>query len=493
MTTLLRYELTPRARLSAGRSAQVLNSRDIHTVIPGTTVRGALGWTWWRSASHRFVGQAPQATFDTLFGAALQVRQAVPAPTWDTDKLARLEPMSWVRCKYPTPECPATWHDEVVSPRRQCPVCRGPLKSGRGWNVPQEWSVSATRTALVGGVAADEQLYARRALRNNGIALTGTLSVKEHLITSEAMEWLLTDKEIGVGGQLSTMGRCAWTCTKVDEPAEVSEAGDYSLRLLSPAILVDELGAPSLDLAHAVEQQVLAAGGTVTTGILRTRPVPVSTWHGVAGLPKPEDWAVEAGSVVALGNIDQVGLRALRSGVGIRRLEGYGTVSLVPVAALQRDDAPESQELTTAPTVKRESPSRPVVTLASQPPPRHTEAVSTRPSADSTPEQSSAQPSGTPEDSPPRSPVDLVLDNILDPSTRHATAKGMLAQARNFMRMRDNGFPEAFIRAKVDEVDGLAWMRDLTGPVQRQVRDILSSESLATHTEALKGIVGSGS
>ena len=493
MTTLLRYELNPLARVSAGRSAQVLNSREIHSVIPGTTIRGALGSAWWRSPNDRYSGPVPQEAFATLFGAAMQVRQAIPVPLMATDQLARLEPLSWVRCKYPTSSCPTTWHDEVVSTRRECPVCRGPLKAGRGWNVPQQWSVSTTRTELAGGVAVDQRLYSRRALRHNGIRLVGSVRVRDDLAPKEALEWLLAPKEISVGGQLSTMGRCSWTCTKVDEPAEVGLPGAYALRLLSPAVLVDDLGAPTLDLAAAVERHVRTAGGHVQLGLVRTRPTSVSTWHGVAGLPKPEDWAVEAGSVVQLCSIDHVGLQALSQGVGIRRLEGYGTVSLVPVEALQRDEAPEAALLTTPP--------RPPVDVSEtlppggtgSPAPRHTESPRVSPDKGAAPAAPSEPPASAEAPTPGRGPIDLLLDDILDPQTRAKTAKGMLAQGRNLKRMRDNGFPSSFIRGKVDEISSLAWMRDLSGPVQRLVLDLLASEELAAHVESLEAIVGSGS
>lgn len=423
----------------------------------------------------------------------MQVRQAIPVPLMATDQLARLEPLSWVRCKYPTAACPTTWHDEVVSTRRECPVCRGPLKAGRGWNVPQQWSVSTTRTALTGGVAVDQQLYSRRALRHRGIRLVGSVRVRDDLAPKEALEWLLASKEISVGGQLSTMGRCSWTCIKVDEPSEVGEPGAYALRLLSPAVLVDNLGAPTLDLAAAVKGHVRAAGGHVQLGLTRIRPTSVSTWHGVAGLPKPEDWAVEAGSVVQLRSIDQVGLQALSQGVGIRRLEGYGTVSLVPAEALQRDEAPEAAVLTTPPRPPVTMPEALASARIGSQAPRHTESAHVSP-------RSGAALTAVPEPqliavapAPARGLIDLLLDDILDPETRAKTAKGMLAQGRNFKRMRDNGFPASYIRAKVDEISGLAWMRDLSGPVQRSVVDLLASEDLAAHVESLEAFVGSGS
>ena len=64
MTVLLDYVLTPLARISAGKSGQVGNDRQIHTVLPGTAIRGALGAAWWRSPQHRYSGSDPQAVFE---------------------------------------------------------------------------------------------------------------------------------------------------------------------------------------------------------------------------------------------------------------------------------------------------------------------------------------------------------------------------------------------------------------------------------------------
>ncbi|MBK8755781.1 MAG: hypothetical protein IPM08_01320 [Actinomycetales bacterium] len=160
MTVLLDYVLTPLARISAGKSGQVGNDRQIHTVLPGTAIRGALGAAWWRSPQHRYAGSDPQAVFDRLFAGAMTVGPAMPVNVGSTSAQARLIPLSWVKCKYPGQRCSREWHDQVASPRTECPTCGGALVTGKGWQVPPEWSLSTTRTALdKDGVAVDEQLY----------------------------------------------------------------------------------------------------------------------------------------------------------------------------------------------------------------------------------------------------------------------------------------------------------------------------------------------
>lgn len=99
------------------------------------------------------------------------------------------------------------------------------------------------------------------------------------------------------------------------------------------------------------------------------------------------------------------------------------------------------------------------------------------------------EPEPEPEAAVARGPVDVMLGEILNDDTRATTAKGLLAQARNFMRMRDNGFPAAFIRGKVDETRNLPWMRDLGGSVQQSIVEILGSDELPLHIEALQRAV----
>lgn len=72
------YTLTPKSRISPGRRAQVQNVREIHEVIPGSVVRGALGTAWWGSPDSRFEPEN-QAVFDELFARGMDVMAAIPA------------------------------------------------------------------------------------------------------------------------------------------------------------------------------------------------------------------------------------------------------------------------------------------------------------------------------------------------------------------------------------------------------------------------------
>ena len=85
MSEHVTYRLTPRARVSAGRGAEVQETRPVHHVLPGATVRGALGYAFWQSPTDAFEPTssppARQDAFDRLFGQ-LVVREAVPEGAW---------------------------------------------------------------------------------------------------------------------------------------------------------------------------------------------------------------------------------------------------------------------------------------------------------------------------------------------------------------------------------------------------------------------------
>jgi len=65
-----------------------------------------------------------------------------------------------------------------------------------------------------------------------------------------------------------------------------------------------------------------------------TRPIRVGGWHAASGLPKPTELAMELGSVLVLRFREQPGpgslQRLAREGVGLRRIEGFGSVQLNP-------------------------------------------------------------------------------------------------------------------------------------------------------------------
>lgn len=341
------YTLAPLAPVSAGRTGQVQQNRTIHRVLPGTTIRGALGHTWWLSPDHRFApassDKARQSAFDRLFGRSMVVTDAVPVAT--ADNSARSLPVfrtrSMVRVKYsddasrlhdlaggPIPGCPACGRDftpprdrrEALEP---C-VCGATFDSvSPGWWVPSEWEVAATRTALRDGVAESGKLFTRASLTPK-VTYVGTVTLRDSAkLQPEVVDWLRQRMEFGVGGQLSTHGRVIWSMVDSDAPL-IPQDETAVLQLRAPTLLVNDRGFPTFDLAGALSR--IPGAGHTESSWLRTGQV--SGWHSVARVPKPMEWALEAGTTAVLKGWQPEALARVARGLGLRQLEGYGHVAL---------------------------------------------------------------------------------------------------------------------------------------------------------------------
>lgn len=432
MPTILQYTLRDTSRISAGRTAEVQNSRTIHDILPGTVIRGALAAAWWREqdATDRNVAQL---RFDELFARSLEVRDAVPHLDGQP---AELIPLSFVRCKYPQPGCPNGWHDQVRALIVDCPNCGRPLISGKGWAVDPAWTTRQTRTALQAGVAVDDQLFTRRAMAAH---LTYAGSVRLRDPDPQALDWLSQQRVLAVGGQRSTLGRCVWA---VQEAEEVMRPAVSRLRLVlrSRTILIGEYGQATTDLAGALTE-TLARVGDSTGGVERiwTRPDLVTGWHGLAGIPKPEERALAAGSTAVLTNWGDAALDQLEQGLGIRRLEGYGQVEILSGDSGPRYDDLNPLEDGTTPASSRE-PAPP-------------------------------QPSDGPQPGVPdwKAQIDDLLTIAPD---RGRTTNGLLAQARAVQRLRER-YPESMVQARIDDTVNLPWARELSGKAQSMALAIL--------------------
>jgi hypothetical protein len=106
------------------------------------------------------------------------------------------------------------------------------------------------------------------------------------------------------------------------------------VRLTSPAIIVDDAGRPALDPVAEILRVLGLPSSSVESSRCWTRPVRVGGWHAASGLPKPVELAMELGSVVLLHFHEPPGLEGLlrlaRDGVGLRRIEGFGSVQVNP-------------------------------------------------------------------------------------------------------------------------------------------------------------------
>lgn len=468
MSTTIHYTLTPISRISAGRAGEVQNSRPIHEVLPGTVIWGALGTSWWLpdgGFDHSDPGHE-QADFDRTFHSGIEVGPAIPrlvpadGPSTGDLPAAEFRPLSWVRCKYPTgAQCSGDWHDQMTDVpadvtdelTAHCPGCQRPWEYARGWEIPTEFSTAITRTALTRGVAADSQLFTRRALRSasarNGtpLILEGTIRLARDA-PDTVTEWLTKRRQLRLGGQRSTMGHCTWTAEVQQTPTgpPISASASMAVRLVSPAILVDRFGAASLDLTSALQTAIDTSGGSGTVIRQWVRPEVVSGWHGLAGLPKPEEWGLAAGSCALVRKVDNSSLEAIMAGVGLRRAEGYGRVVVVPLERANRLIDPN--RLTPVDLgVEDEPPS----------------AVQGR----------GRDRAGTPA---PSTSVEQLLRSLLGNPLWNATLKGLRDAAAAVHRLQSRAFPDHVVRSRIETIKTLPWMRDLPADLQDQVVRVLT-------------------
>ncbi len=245
-----------------------------------------------------------------------------------------LRPLSVFGCKYATDAaCRAVAHDVAFdgpAPPR-CPACGSPVEASKG-RVVGASVIDHTRVELDPlGRAATGQLFTRRALAP-GTRLTGLVSGE----LDNGLAWLAApDLPIRLGGRRSTSGLATLTARAEPAPAEFSgylpKQRQLVVRLVSPGIFVDGLGRPSW--LPDLDELTGALGVPVALDAAFARPTVVAGWHAASNLPKPRDFAVAAGSVYVVrfdaGLPDRDGLHRLwTAGLGLRRVEGNGWVSL---------------------------------------------------------------------------------------------------------------------------------------------------------------------
>ena len=318
----LTYTMTTLGRTSVGAGPEVGNTRSGLAVVPGSTVRGSLAAVW--AVDHHETWGAVSQRFADLFEHGATFHQAVPEGY-------EMQPLSWVRCKYPTSICAPGWRDlarEVVNgetPPDLCPTCRGVWAAARGW-APSRLGgslVATTRVALhADGTAREGELYTRRG-HEVGTRMTGTLVLPVELLAEAA--WFRTERRLRVGGQRSVAGAVRWTAADDDPAGDGTPAAERAvLRLLSPTIFTDEYGGPTTDLLPALR----AVLGPVEIVARWLRPERVNGWHAASGLAKPEEWALAAGSTVVLDHVPADAGELLAGGLGLRRHEGFGQIEI---------------------------------------------------------------------------------------------------------------------------------------------------------------------
>jgi CRISPR-associated protein Csx10 len=294
---------------------------DSYPFVPGSVLRGALAAAW-IAEQPPSIAPGDDPDFQALFEGSIRFGPLFTDPR-------SLWPLSVFRCKYsPTPECAASVYDAAFSDDRpETCRCGSPLEQSKGKTDGE--TVERTQVQMVPeqDVALDGGLFSRRAIP------AGT-ELRGHIVGDHP--WLATEpvRLVRLGGRRSTSGLAEVTLSATAQvPGHGGLDADRNrlvLRLLSPAIFIDGWGRPRWRPDEERLAQVL--GVPVELAAEWVRPVAVGGWHVVSNMPKSREFAVAAGSVyvLKLGAAPEADrLHELwRRGLGIRRSEGFGWVSL---------------------------------------------------------------------------------------------------------------------------------------------------------------------
>lgn len=304
-----------------------------HDHIPGSVLRGGCAAAWIRALGPPEPGQAHRQAFidafesDGVFGP-LHRGGGLPVPVSVLVHKYRAEP-----------GCQRLWWDRSLGENAtECPDCGQGLRAAKDESPQRFEPLQRTRAALTTeGVAEDEKLYRKDSLPRHEV-LTGWVSagaVGAFEIDGDPV------RRLWLGGGRTTGGLAHVTVDLDAEPEPLEVDGTaVVLRLASSAIFVDDAGLPA-ELPSITELRGALGVDDVTIVDRWTRWGEAAGWHTAAGLAKPTERVVAAGSTYRV-HCDPAPtpavLRALRvRGLGLRRREGFGALCppLVPPGSLR--------------------------------------------------------------------------------------------------------------------------------------------------------------
>jgi CRISPR-associated protein Csx10 len=317
--TMLRATVTARQRLLLGTASEVAYFTGSHSFVPGSVLRGALAAAWIAEHGPPTGGGARAQRFRELFDGEIRYGPLqVPG--------SFREPLSVWRCKYPRDEaCRRVAVDRAFEDGDACPRCGRPLAQSKATlALPDQSRLRrSTRTSIdpASGLAKDGELYAHDGLPAKTV-LTGPIYGRD--------AWLEQPRTLRLGGRRTVSGAAEFR-TEPAPPqslqAPLTANGALVIRLVSPAVFVDTAGRPLLEPDPALDLDGMAVADKWV------RPVAWSGWHAASRLPKPAEVCAEAGSTYLLRG-DREGLarlarRLLAEGLGLRRVEGFGSAEVV--------------------------------------------------------------------------------------------------------------------------------------------------------------------
>lgn len=326
--------VTSQQRTSFGTGGERIYLTRSHPFIPGSVLRGALAAAWLRN------GGTQDEVFTTIFERG---RFSPAFPPW-----AQVQNQSVSKCKYHRSNAD---HEEYTDMAFEtlsaadkqvdsCGATREYLKGG----CSQTGLLTTVTTELTPrkNTAKKKNLFARQMIES-GTVFTG------HIVVPDGTDTTML-KKIDLayfGGRGSVLGRCTVSFKSCHTPLTISDTSDVVVRTVSPTILVDEAGLPSLRLNEAIKDLTGIEPRQEEVWASRAESGLASGWHAASGLPKPAEVALSAGAVAILRNVGPDKLRTLLDrGLGLRRSEGYGWVEVVDKRWQPMIEVPHPKPLT---------------------------------------------------------------------------------------------------------------------------------------------------
>lgn len=207
------------------------------------------------------------------------------------------------------------------------------LEGGSILAVEEEWQINVhtQRDAKLGHATTDAGAVYRYVALTAGMILQGAV-ITETPKDAETIKALLKDKRVLLGkARTAGYGHATLDIQPLGDWHKfpgVTDEGSFTLTLLSPTIVRDEYGQPTLDISHALKTRLGVSELEIQEAYQRSEVV--GGFNRTWGLPLPQVMALMAGSYFKVSaNVDAKALQTLHeSGLGERRAEGFGWVTV---------------------------------------------------------------------------------------------------------------------------------------------------------------------
>lgn len=314
------------------------NISRTRSYVPGSVFRGAMAGLWITKHGVPDPDNPLRGEFIELFEGSVRwtdLRTEHTSPT----------PPSVVECKYkPDLACEEFSYDAAVESGSdlpvECPECHGPTARGKGRTRGLRLE-RHTRTAVTSlgtgrtGTATDETLHTVDSIPA-GTVLTGVVHTSGSDTAAQFID-SINGQAIRLGRRKTIQGRATINVTNAETVIPTIRAdGRIIVRLVSDAIIIDDAGRSLRRFDQAEFRNVLGDDTLEIDPTSWVRTGSIGGWHNAAGLPKPAEVTILAGSTVSLTGATSVTAadltRLIGRGIGVRRNEGFGAVTVNPDA-----------------------------------------------------------------------------------------------------------------------------------------------------------------